>query len=431
MKRKIYEKLLKWKNENMKMPYMLVGARQTGKTYILKEFCEKEFERYVYVNLENMQNIREIFERTSIPEEIIINMEAILNIDIDIENTIIFLDEIQASEEAIMSLKYFCENQKEYKIVCAGSLLGVKINRFKSSFPVGKVWIDYLYPMNFEEFLMAINEEKLLKMIEQSYKTMKPMLEGLHEKALKYYYDYICIGGMPAAILDYIKNDGNVLKFNEEINEIILTSYMADMAKYTINQESIRNAKIYNSIPAQLGKENKKFKYSLVEKSARAREYESSLNWLISSNMVIKCNSVKMPKSPLKAYIDENFKIYLSDIGLLRTLSKISINEILLNKNMLYKGILAENYIAEILYAKNREIFYWQINSGMYEVDFLLNVDGDIIPIEVKASDNTTSRSLNYYVNRYKPKYSIRLSTKNFGFSNNIKAIPLYAAYLI
>ena len=431
MKRKIYEKLLKWKNENMKMPYMLVGARQTGKTYILKEFCQKEFERYVYVNLENMQNIREIFEKTSIPEEIIINMEAILNIDIDVENTIIFLDEIQVSEEAIMSLKYFCESQKEYKIVCAGSLLGVKINRFKSSFPVGKVWIDYLYPMNFEEFLIAINEEKLLKMIEQSYKTMKPMLEGLHEKALKYYYDYICIGGMPAAILDYIKNGGNVLKFNEEVNEIILTSYMADMAKYTINQESIRNAKIYNSIPAQLGKENKKFKYSLVEKSARAREYESSLNWLISSNMVIKCNSVKMPKSPLKAYIDENFKIYLSDIGLLRTLSKISINEILLNKNMLYKGILAENYIAEILYAKNREIFYWQINSGMYEVDFLINVDGDIIPIEVKASDNTTSRSLNYYVNRYKPKYSIRLSTKNFGFSNNIKAIPLYAAYLI
>lgn len=431
MKRKIYEKLLKWKNENMKMPYMLVGARQTGKTYILKEFCQKEFERYVYVNLENMQNIREIFEKTSIPEEIIINMEAILNIDIDVENTIIFLDEIQVSEEAIMSLKYFCESQKEYKIVCAGSLLGVKINRFKSSFPVGKVWIDYLYPMNFEEFLIAINEEKLLKMIEQSYKTMKPMLEGLHEKALKYYYDYICIGGMPAAILDYIKNGGNVLKFNEEVNEIILTSYMADMAKYTINQESIRNAKIYNSIPAQLGKENKKFKYSLVEKSARAREYESSLNWLISSNMVIKCNSVKMPKSPLKAYIDENFKIYLSDIGLLRTLSKISINEILLNKNMLYKGILAENYIAEILYAKNREIFYWQINSGMYEVDFLINVDGDIIPIEVKASDNTTSRSLNYYVNRYKPKYSIRLSTKNFGFSSNIKAIPLYAAYLI
>ncbi len=431
MKRKLYNNLLKWKKENVKMPYMLIGARQTGKTYILEEFCKKEFENYVYINLDSMESMKEVFEKTIIPEQIITNIEAILNIDIDIEKTIIFIDEIQVSEKAISALKYFCESEKEYKIVCAGSLLGVKINRFKSSFPVGKVWIEYLYPMDFEEFLMAINEEKLLEMIEQSYNTMEPMINNLHEKALKLYYDYICIGGMPVAVLDYIKKEKNILKFNDEIIEMIITSYMADMAKYTVNVESIRNAKIYNSIPAQLGKENKKFKYSLVEKSARAREYESSLNWLISSNMVIKCNSVKTPKSPLKAYVDDNFKIYLSDMGLLRTLAKISINEIILNKNILYKGVLAENYVAEILYAKNREIYYWQINSGMYEVDFLINMDGDIIPIEVKASDNTTSKSLNYYINRYKPKYSIRVSTKNFGFSNNIKSIPLYAVHLI
>ena len=431
MKRKLYNNLLKWKKENVKMPYMLIGARQTGKTYILEEFCKKEFENYVYINLDSMESMKEVFEKTIIPEQIITNIEAILNIDIDIEKTIIFIDEIQVSEKAISALKYFCESEKEYKIVCAGSLLGVKINRFKSSFPVGKVWIEYLYPMDFEEFLMAINEEKLLEMIEQSYNTMEPMINNLHEKALKLYYDYICIGGMPVAVLDYIKKEKNILKFNDEIIEMIITSYMADMAKYTVNVESIRNAKIYNSIPAQLGKENKKFKYSLVEKSARAREYESSLDWLISSNMVIKCNSVKTPKSPLKAYVDDNFKIYLSDMGLLRTLAKISINEIILNKNILYKGVLAENYVAEILYAKNREIYYWQINSGMYEVDFLINMDGDIIPIEVKASDNTTSKSLNYYINRYKPKYSIRVSTKNFGFSNNIKSIPLYAVHLI
>ncbi len=431
MKRKLYNNLLKWKKENVKMPYMLIGARQTGKTYILEEFCKKEFENYVYINLDSMESMKEVFEKTIIPEQIITNIEAILNIDIDIEKTIIFIDEIQVSEKAISALKYFCESEKEYKIVCAGSLLGVKINRFKSSFPVGKVWIEYLYPMDFEEFLMAINEEKLLEMIEQSYNTMEPMINNLHEKALKLYYDYICIGGMPVAVLDYIKKEKNILKFNDEIIEMIITSYMADMAKYTVNVESIRNAKIYNSIPAQLGKENKKFKYSLVEKSARAREYESSLNWLISSNMVIKCNSVKTPKSPLKAYVDDNFKIYLSDMGLLRTLAKISINEIILNKNILYKGVLAENYVAEIMYAKNREIYYWQINSGMYEVDFLINMDGDIIPIEVKASDNTTSKSLNYYINRYKPKYSIRVSTKNFGFSNNIKSIPLYAVHLI
>ena len=410
---------------------MLVGARQTGKTYIIEEFCKNEFEKYIYLNLDIREDIREIFEKTLIPEEIISNIEVLLNIDINIENTIIFIDEIQVSERAISSLKYFCESDKPYKIITAGSLLGVKINRFKSSFPVGKVWIDYLYPMTFEEFLEAIGEEKLLKIIKQCYENMEPMLESLHQKALNLYYDYICIGGMPAAILHYIENDKNILKFKDEINEMIITSYIADMAKYTENIESIRNAKIYHSIPAQLGKENKKFKYSLVEKSARAREYESSLEWLMASNMILKCNSIKTPKSPLKAYLDDNFKVYLSDIGLLRVLSKISVNEILLNKNMLFKGVLTENYVAEILYAKYRELYYWQIGSGMYEVDFLINVDGDIIPIEVKANDNVTSKSLKYYVERYKPKYSIRISTKNFGMSNSIKSIPLYAAHLI
>ena len=431
MQRKIYQNLLKWKEEKIKMPYMLVGARQTGKTYILENFCKNEFENYIYINLDKMESISKVFEQTIVPEEIILNIETILNIDINIKNTIIFLDEIQVSERAISSLKYFCESDKDYKIVCAGSLLGVKINRFKSSFPVGKVWIDYLYPMDFEEFLLAIGEEKLLKTIENSYKNMTPMLESLHEKALKLYYEYICIGGMPASISNYIDKEKNITKFDDEINNIIITSYIADMAKYTENIESIRNARIYNSIPAQLGKENKKFKYSLVEKSARAREYQSSLDWLISSNMILKCDNIKTPKSPLKAYTDDTFKVYLSDMGLLRALAKISINEVISNKNMIYKGILAENYVAEILFAKNRELYYWQVNSGMYEVDFLINVEGDIIPIEVKASDNVTSKSLNYYVTRFKPVYSIRISTKNFGFQNNIKSIPLYAAHLL
>ena len=423
MERKIYKQLLNWKKEHIEMPYMLVGARQTGKTYILEDFCKNEFKNYIYINLDREEEIKKIFDKTIEPEEIILNIEALLNVNIDVENTIIFLDEIQVSERAISSLKYFCESNKQYKIVCAGSLLGVKINRFKSSFPVGKVWIEYLYPMDFEEFLKALGEEKLLKIIEDSYKNNEPMLESLHQKALRLYYDYMCIGGMPASILEYIENGKNINKFNDEINQIIITSYLADMAKYTENIESIRNNKIYNSIPAQLGKENKKFKYSIVEKSARAREYESSLEWLISSNMILRCEGIKIPKSPLKAYVDNNFKIYLSDIGLLRVLSKISINEIITNRNMLYKGILAENYVAEVLFSKKRELYYWQLDSGKYEVDFLINIEGDIIPIEVKASDNITSKSLNYYI--------IRISTKNFGFSNNIKSIPLYAVHLI
>lgn len=430
MERYLYQNLLEWKKNRIKMPYMLVGARQTGKTYILKEFCEKEFEKNIYINLDSMEGIREIFEKTIIPEEIINNIEALLNMDIDIDKTILFFDEIQVSERAISSLKYFCESEKNYKIVCAGSLLGVKINRFKSSFPVGKVWIDYLYPMNFEEFLKAIGEDKLNNTIKESYTKMEPLVEPLHKKALNLYYEYMCIGGMPIAIKEYIENGKNIVKYDDEIEDIILTSYLADMAKYTENTESIRNNKIYNSIPSQLGKENKKFKYSLVEKSARAREYESSMEWLIASNMILKCNGIKTPKSPLKAYIEDNFKVYLSDIGLLRKLAKISIQEIILNRNMLYKGVLAENYVAQVLYAKTRELYYWQLGS-MYEVDFLINIEGNIIPIEVKASDNVSSKSLNYYIERYKPKYSVRISSKNFGFENNIKSIPLYAAHLL
>lgn len=430
MERKIYQKLLDWKKNNINLPYMLIGVRQTGKTYILTEFCKNEFDNYIYLNLDSMENIAKIFEDTIIPEKIIQNIEAILNINIDVNSTIIFIDEIQVSERAISSLKYFAESDKNYKIVCAGSLLGVKINRFKSSFPVGKVWIDYLNPMDFEEFLLALNENKMLKLIEESFYKMEPLSQSLHEKALDLYNKYLCIGGMPANILEFKKAEHDINRFNDDISNNIITAYMADMAKYTENTEAVKNTKIYNSIPAQLGKENKKFKYSVVDKSARSREYETSLEWLISSNMILKCNGIKAPKSPLKAYVDDNFKVYLSDMGILRVLSKIDKNEILLNKNMIYKGVLAENYVAEILNNKYRELYYWQLGST-YEVDFVIKIDGDIIPIEVKASDNTTSKSLNYYIQRFKPKYSIRISNKNFGFSNNIKSIPIYAAHLI
>lgn len=292
------------------------------------------------------------------------------------------------------------------------------------------MWIDYLYPMDFEEFLLAVSEEKLLSSIKKSYKEMTPMLGPIHEKALKLYNEYLCVGGMPVAILNYIENEKKIFKFNDDVLNMIIISYLADMSKYTDNTESLRNNRIYNSIPMQLGKENKKFKYSLVEKSARAREYDSSMDWLLSSNMLLKCQSVANPKSPLKAYVENNYKIYLSDIGLLRVLSKISKEEIISGKNMLYKGVFTENYIAEILHAKYNELFYWSV-ANEYEVDFLININGDIIPIEVKTSDNVTSKSLNNYIKRFKPVYAIRLSTKNFGETNGIKAIPLYASFLI
>ena len=429
MYRKIEKELLKWK-QNSKMPLMLIGARQTGKTYILEKFAKENFKNYVYINLEKEQNISEIFNETIDPNELIQKIEILKNINFDVENTLLFLDEIQINENAITSLKYFCENEKNYKVVCAGSLLGVKINRFHSSFPVGKVTIQYLYPMNFEEFLIANNEEKLIEEIKTHYKNNTPMITPIHNHALDLYKNYLIIGGMPAIINDYLNNEKNITKVNFELSEQIITSYLADMNKYTENTESIKNSKIYNAIPKELARENNTFKYSIVDKDARKIRYESSLDWLLASNMILKCNLTEKPESPLKAYINEDkFKIYLSDCGLLRTLSNIDYEEIILDKNEMYKGVLTENYIAITFKEKFKEIYYYTF--GKYEIDFLIKLNGDIIPVEVKSGRRNRSKSLNEYIKKYNPKYSIRISSKNFGMENNIKSVPLYAVFCI
>ena len=429
MYRKIEKELLKWK-QNSKMPLMLIGARQTGKTYILEKFAKENFKNYVYINLEKEQNISEIFNETIDPNEIIQKIEILKNINFDVENTLLFLDEIQVNENAITSLKYFCENEKNYKVVCAGSLLGVKINRFHSSFPVGKVTIQYLYPMNFEEFLIANNEEKLIEEIKTHYKNNTPMITPIHNHALDLYKNYLIIGGMPAIINDYLNNEKNITKVNFELSEQIITSYLADMNKYTENTESIKNSKIYNAIPKELARENNTFKYSIVDKDARKIRYESSLDWLLASNMILKCNLTEKPESPLKAYINEDkFKIYLSDCGLLRALSNIDYEEIILDKNEMYKGVLTENYIAITFKEKFKEIYYYTF--GKYEIDFLIKLNGDIIPVEVKSGRRNRSKSLNEYIKKYNPKYSIRISSKNFGMENNIKSVPLYAVFCI
>ncbi len=429
MYRKIYEELLKWK-EDYKLPLMLIGARQTGKTYILENFCKKEFNNYLYINIEKEENIANIFDSTLDPEEIIEKIEILKGITINVENTIIFLDEIQKSERAITSLKYFAESDKPYKIVCAGSLLGVKINRFDSSFPVGKVVIKYMFPLDFEEYLIALNEEKLINEIKTCYKENKKMLEPIHEKALDLYKKYLIIGGMPAMVKNFIDSDKKINKVDYEIQENIITSYLADMNKYTENSEGIRNNKIYNSIPKELARENNTFKFSLVDKSARLERYKSSLEWLEASNIVLMCNLVNKTSSPLKVYKeDEKFKLYLSDPGLLRSLSNIDYTEILLDKNEMYKGVLTENYVACELYNKFRELYYYTFSK--YEIDFLIKIDGSIIPVEVKSGRRVNSKSLNNYIEKYKPEYSIRISTKNFGLENNIKSVPLYAVFCI
>ena len=346
------------------------------------------------------------------------------------EDTIIFLDEIQVSERAITSLKYFCESDKPYKIVCAGSLLGVKINRFKSSFPVGKVTIKYLYPMDFEEFLIALKEEMLIKEIRNHYESNEKLMNPIHEKALELYKKYLVLGGMPALINNYILNDCNIAHVNFELQEQIITSYLADMNKYTVVSEGVKNSAIYNSIPKELARVNNTFKYSIVDKDARRIRYESSLDWLLASNMILKCELAEKNESPLKAFASsDKFKLYLSDVGLLRALSNLDYTEILLDKNEMYKGVLTENYIACELYPKYKELYYYTF--ARYEIDFLIKIDGEIIPVEVKSGRRTNSKSLGEYIKKYNPKYSIRISSKNFGFENNIKSVPLYVVFCI
>lgn len=429
MYRKFEKELEKW-IKNFKMPLMLVGARQTGKTYILDKFCKDNFDNYIYINLDKEEGIREIFDKTIDPDKIIENIEIIKNVTFTPEDTIIFLDEIQVSERAITSLKYFCESTKPYKIVCAGSLLGVKINRFSSSFPVGKVNIKYLYPLDFEEYLIALGEINLVKHIKEHYKNAEPLINSVHEKALDLYKKYLTLGGMPAVIDNFLKNDCNVAHVDFELQDQIITSYLADMNKYTENSEGLKNSQIYLSIPKQLARQNNSFKYSIVDKGARKIRYESSLDWLLASNMLLKCDLTEKNESPLKAFANEDkFKLYLNDCGLLRSLSNIDYSEILLDKNEMFKGVLTENYVACELYPKSKELYYY--NFDKYEIDFLTKVDGDIIPIEVKSGTRTSSKSLNEYIKKYNPKYSIRISSKNFGFENNIKAVPLYAVFCI
>ena len=346
------------------------------------------------------------------------------------ENTIIFFDEIQLSEEAISSLKSFCESSFPYKIICAGSLLGVKINRFNSSFPVGKVRVEYMYPMDFEEFLLALNKEMWIEEIKMCFNQMKPI--SIHDKLLELYRIYLCIGGMPASINNYIKENEDIFLYDKKIIQDIVMSYKSDMNKYVnTSNETLKIEKIYDKIPSILSKENKKFQYSDIEKKATRRDYESALNWLISSNMVYECNLVSKIEPPLKAYLLEDyFKLYISDVGILISILEINFSDILLNNNFMFKGAITENYIAQVFRTNNIKLYYWK-SGNKAEIDFLLYNDDGIIPVEVKSSDNAKAKSLRVYMEKYKPKYAIKISSNNFGFENNIKSIPLYAAFLI
>ena len=432
MKRQFEEKLMEWKNNGMKKPLMVIGARQIGKTYTIEKFINENFEEHLMFNVEKEEAVKNIFEKSIDDEEVVRELELYLNKKIDLDKTIIFFDEVQESERLITSLKYFCESSKPYKIICAGSLLGVKLKRFNSSFPVGKVEIKYMYPLNFEEFLIAIGKEMLRDKIVECYKNMSPMPKFAHDEAIRLYHEYLCVGGMPDAINNFINNDLDILKFNQSILSDIKIAYMADMNKYLENKnESVKIETVYNSIPEQLAKENKNFQYTVLEENARGRKYRSAIEWLIASKLVLMANKISKVQDPMKYFIDKNtFKLYLSDVGLLTNISEIKLNQIILDEDYIFKGVLTENYIAQEFASKEISLYYWE-SDGNAEIDFLLSNDEGIIPIEVKSGINNKSKSLNVYIEQNKPKYAIRFSTRNFGFENNIKSIPLYAVFCI
>ncbi len=292
--------------------------------------------------------------------------------------------------------------------------------------------MEHMYPMNFEEFLMATGKEMLLNKIKECYLKMEPMPVFAHEQALTLYKQYLCVGGMPESINNFVENDLDILKYDSNIVSNIVEMYIADMKKYVKNNiETVKIEKVYKNIPSQLAKDKKTFQYNLVEKEGRKRKYETPIEWLVSAGMVLASYKIKKTEIPLKVYIDEDmFKLYLSDVGLLTSISEIKYPDIMLEKAFDYKGAITENYIAQEFISKDISLYYWTYGRSA-EVDFIIYNDDGIIPIEVKSGHNTKSTSLNTYIRENKPNYAIRLSTKNFGLENNIKSVPLYAAFCI
>lgn len=430
MKRKLEDKLLEWKNKGSKrMPLILNGARQVGKTYTLRGFGSINYKNVVYVNLETNLLVSSYFSDNINPERIIQYLEAYSNQKIVPEETLIILDEIQSCERALTSLKYFCEDTPEYHIIAAGSLLGVAINREKYSYPVGKVDTITLYPFDFEEFLWAMNETRLCDEIYYCYNEITPMPEALHQKAIDLYRMYLIIGGMPASINEYL--DTEKLLYVPDVQNKILNDYLADMSKYSSHSESVKIRACYESIPAQLAKENKKFQYKIVQKGGTASIFGASIDWLNYAGIILKCQRIEHAFEPIAVYSDlSSFKLYMGDVGLLTMKSGLSHQTILSGEKNLFMGSVAENYIAQTLASKEYNLYYWT-SKNTAELDFVLQLGRDIIGVEVKKETHTRSKSLGVFVDKYNPSYSIRFSNNNFGFANNIKSIPLYAAFCL
>ncbi len=430
MERKNEKKLLAWKNNRKRMPLLIYGARQVGKTYLALHFGREHYKNTAYFNMEGSGEIAKIFTRDLSPERIIRELAVISGQSIFKRDTLIIFDEIQACERALTSLKYFCENEPDYHIVAAGSLLGIALNREQYSFPVGKVDMMNLYPLDFEEFLWATGNNELCHLIREAYQKYIPL--SLHQFALDLYKTYLVVGGMPRAVLEYL--DTGDYNFVNDAQQTLNNAYIADMAKYATAHETNKLMAVWDSIPGQLAKENHKFQYKHIKTGARAYEYELPVEWLKAAGIINKCIKVTEGKMPLSAYADNSsFKIYLMDTGLLCSKFDIAVNVVINSPPAFhgFKGALTENYVMQALVTNGFSPYYWE-SGGKAEVDFLVqDRQGNIIPVETKAADNVKAKSLMIYMKKYESPWAIRISAKNFGFENNIRSVPLYAVFCI
>jgi predicted AAA+ superfamily ATPase len=432
MRRKIVENLFHWKNRKAKrMPLLVYGARQVGKTYILREFGERYYKNVAYLNLETNKTASSYFTENIEPKRILRFLETEVRERIVPGDTLIIFDEVQSCERALTSLKYFNEKTPEYHILCAGSLLGVAINRDQHSFPVGNVDSLTMFPMDFEEFLWALDEDRLAGEIKTAFDTNESLPAALHTKALDLYRQYLIVGGMPRVVVEYVETRSFLTV--PDIQNRMINDYIADMAKYASNAESVKIRAAYNSIPVQLAKENKKFQYKLAQKGGTTAIFGAAIEWLNCAGVVLKCDRLEHGFIPLSAYRDlSSFKLYMGDVGLLTMNSGIP-RQIILSAGEIentFLGAITENYVAQALANKHYGLYYWT-NEGTAELDFVLQKGDEIIPLEVKTGTRTRSKSLNLFVTKYKPAWSIRISSKNFGFQNNIKSVPLYAVFCI
>ncbi len=423
MYRKIMEKLIEWKNDKDRKPLILRGARQVGKTYIIKQFGEENYEGVAYFNFDHDTELYNMFENTKDPLRILEQLSFVYGKAIIPEKTLIIFDEIQECPNALNSLKYFEEEAKEYHIISAGSLLGIRLSH--TSFPVGKVNFLDMYPMTFTEFLEADGCKNLVDYM-NSIKSIEKIPDIFFDKLSEKLKAYFIIGGMPEVVNSWVTN-----KDMEKVNKIqddILKSYESDFSKHTSNIEANRISIIWNSIPSQISKENKKFLYQVAKDGARAREYEGAVNWLKDANVVNKIYNVTKPSMPLISYNDlSSFKMYLNDVGLLRRKTDLD-SKVVVEGNKLFqefKGALTENYVLQTLITIGLNPYYYTFDNR-YEIDFIIQYKNEIIPIEVKSGESINNTSLKVYNEINKPKVRIRFSMKNLNKDDNLINIPLF-----